>query len=251
MTSTIINPIDQIQAHDKVSRHYNFVNTKALIEYCENKGLIVSSTKVARSIKYNGYQKHIVRFRAMGQDLESIGSVPEIVIVNDHKASSSLKVMLGIYRFACENQLVASKSLFFETIMHKGFTYDKLENALTMAVALMPQVLNKIQAMKNKSISYDEACNMALVAMKARGIDTDKMLDYRPAFDQLFKLHRQDDASQDIYTAMNVIQENILKLPLRYRNIEGKNKTTRRVSSLDVDITVNQSLFDEALRLVA
>jgi hypothetical protein len=251
---SIINPIDQVQAHSKTSSQYKFVNTGEIVDFMQSKGYGIAKTSIANSRKYQGYQKHILRFRAMeliNAPLVRGDNIPEIIIVNSHQGSCALKVMLGIFRVVCSNGLIAGNSLFSESIMHKGFTYEKLGNALNSAVNAMPTLLNIVNNMKSKSINYTQACELAIKAIEARGIDTSLIDDKRVLFSQLFTVNRQEDKALDVYTVMNVIQENIINEPLRYRTIENKQKTSKRIKSLDVNLKVNQVLFEEALRLAA
>jgi hypothetical protein len=62
--------------------------------------------------------------------------------------------------------------------------------------------------------------------------------------------HREQDTKDDLYTVLNVIQENLLR-----GNITGKNKdtgrqfTSKQISSISKDVDVNKGLWDIAERI--
>ena len=54
------------------------------------------------------------------------------------------------------------------------------------------------------------------------------------------------DKGTDLWTAFNIVQENLIKGGLPGRTAKGKRTTTRAVTGIDGDIKLNQALWKMA-----
>ena len=73
-------------------------------------------------------------------------------------------------------------------------------------------------------------------------------VDYK---DLLFP-HRDEDTKDDLYTTLNVIQENLLRGNVSgVNNITGRKFTSREITSIGKDVDVNQGLWDIAERIAS
>lgn len=64
--------------------------------------------------------------------------------------------------------------------------------------------------------------------------------------------HREEDKYDDLYTVLNVIQENLLRGNISGTNKEtGRRFTSRDITSIGKDVDVNQGLWNIAERIAS
>ena len=62
--------------------------------------------------------------------------------------------------------------------------------------------------------------------------------------------HREEDEKDDLYTTLNVIQENLLRGNISGQNKEtGRKFTSKEITSISKDVDVNQGLWNIAERI--
>jgi hypothetical protein len=83
-----------------VSGRYQPIATQGLIDALVSEGYQVNDTILTRPHKKEkqGFQKHMIRLSRPDLDFKIEGLRPELVIINSHDASTSLKIMLGVFR---------------------------------------------------------------------------------------------------------------------------------------------------------
>ena len=117
-----------------VSDKYAFVPTFKLLDTFRNAGYypINAGESKVRDEASEGYQKHIIQFRSLENLLRpnAKDEYEDIVLTNSHNRTSSFIVDLAIFRIVCSNMLVVpSKSFVHHSIVHVGFTQEKVKNA--------------------------------------------------------------------------------------------------------------------------
>ena len=135
----------------------------------------------------------------------------------------------------------------FETykIKHLGKRDNDVANAVESITAIKPKLMQKIQTLESIHLSQQEQESFAKLSIPLR---FDTHLEVNPT--DLLIHHRDEDTKDDLYTVLNVIQENLLR-----GNISGINKetgrafTSREVTSISRDVEVNQGLWDLAERI--
>ena len=64
--------------------------------------------------------------------------------------------------------------------------------------------------------------------------------------------HREEDAHDDLYTVLNVIQENLLRGNISGTNKEtGRRFTSKEITSISKDVDINQNLWSIAERIMS
>jgi hypothetical protein len=64
--------------------------------------------------------------------------------------------------------------------------------------------------------------------------------------------HRPEDCKDDLYTTLNVIQENLLRGNLSGVNKEsGRRFTSKEITSISKDVSINKGLWDIAERIAS
>ena len=236
------------QPHFEASDKYHFVSTIDVINEIKSLNWYPVSVQQS-SVKDNekeGYQRHLVRFRHFDDLLNPKDNAVELLLFNSHDRSTAFSISAGIYRFVCSNGLVIADSVFEAyKIKHIGDRYNDVQTAINNITAFKPKLQQKIDTFESIKLSQPEKESFARSSIPLR-FDEHLQIDYK----DLLTPHREEDTKDDLYTTLNVIQENLLK-----GNISGINKNTGRrftskeITSIGKDVDVNQGLWDIAERI--
>ena len=236
------------QPHHEVSDMYHFIPTIDVVKEIKSHNwhpVSVSQANVRDEDK-EGTQQHLVKFRHFDDLLNPQENAVELLLFNSHDRSKSFSISAGIYRFVCSNGLVIADSVF-ETykIKHLGERDNDVATAVESITAMKPTLMNKIETFESIILTQTEKESFAKSSIPLR---FDKHL--KIEHNDLLIPHSEEDTKDDLYTTLNVIQENLLR-----GNISGINKDTQRrftskeITSISKDADVNQGLWDIAERI--
>lgn len=238
------------EPHREVSEKYHFIPTIDVIdEIRRNNWYPVSVSEASvRDTDKEGYQQHLVRFRHFDDLLAPQDNAVELILFNSHDRSKSFTISAGIFRFVCSNGLVVAENVFESyKIKHIGERDNDVAVAVSSITAIKPKLMEKISKLESIELSAFEKESFAQSAIPLR-FEDHLQVDPR----DLLVPHRGEDGKDDLYTVMNVIQENLLR-----GNVSGVNKesgrrfTSREITSLSKDVTINQGLWDIAERIAS
>jgi hypothetical protein len=236
------------EPHFEVSDKYHFIPTIDVINEIKSHNWYPTAVQEAsvKEVSKNGYQKHLVRFRHLDDLLNPRENAMELLLFNSHDRSTAFSISAGIYRFVCANGLVIADSVFeSHTIKHIGDRDNDVKGAIEGIVSFKPQLESKIDTFSSIILSTQEKLSFAKSSIGFR-FDEHLEVDHH----DLLVPHRVEDKKDDLYTTLNVIQENLLR-----GNISGKNKetgrrfTSKQITSIGKDVEVNQSLWNMAERI--
>ncbi len=229
-----------------VSDKYAFVPTYKLLDTFRNAGYypINAGESKVRDEENQGYQKHIIQFRSLENLLRpnAKDEYEDIVLTNSHNRTSSFIVDLAVFRIVCSNMLVVpSKSFVHTSIVHVGFTEDKVKNAIKEVTSYMPKI--KEEVAKFKSI-YLTSAEEQMLANAAIDIRFDTNTHYIEA-DELLKVNYEEDYVPTLWSAYNRIQEAMIRGGVKMKNlVTGKNFTSKAINGIDATIKFNKELFE-------
>ena len=236
------------EPHCNVSDKYHFIPTIDVIEEIRaNNWYPVSVSEASvRDNNKQGYQQHLVRFRYFDDLLHPQDNAVELLLFNSHDRTKSFSISAGIYRFVCSNGLVIADSVF-ETykIKHLGERDNDVAYAVAQITAIKPKLMSKVNQLESIELSEHEKESFAKSSIPLR-FDNHLQIEHT----DLLIPHREEDTKNDLYTVMNVIQENLLR-----GNVSGVNKetgrrfTSKEITSIGKDVEVNQGLWDIAERI--
>jgi hypothetical protein len=236
--------------HFEVSDKYHFIPTIDVIEEIKLHNWYPVSVSVAgvRDIQKDGFQQHCVRFRHFEDLLTPHDNAVELLLFNSHDRSKAFSISVGIFRFVCSNGLVLSDSVFESyKIKHLGSRDNDVANAVANITAIKPKLMEKITQLESITLNQNEKESFAKSSIPLR---FESYLEIN--HNDLLIPHRQQDEKDDLYTTLNVIQENLLR-----GNISGINKDTKRrftskhISSISKDVEVNKGIWDIAERIAS
>ena len=239
------------EPHSNVSDKYYFISTIDVIEEirANNWYPVNASEASVRDENRDGYQQHLVKFRHFEDLLKPQENAVELLLFNSHDAKSkSFSISAGIFRYCCSNGLVISDSVFESyKIKHIGNRENDVSLAVSNITAIKQTLMNKINILESIKLSQLEKESFAKLAIPLR-FEEHLQVDYA----DLLVPHREEDYKDDLYTVLNIIQENLIR-----GNIQGINKdtqrkfTSREVKSIAKDVTVNKGLWDIAERIAS
>lgn len=236
------------EAHCDVSDKYHFIPTIDVIEEIRTNNWYPVSVSEAnvRDEDKEGYQQHLVRFRHFDDLLHPQENAVELLLYNSHDRSKSFSISAGIYRFVCANGLVIADSVFKSyKIKHLGERKNDVAQAVASITAIKPKLMQKIQMLESIKLTQLEQESFARSSLPLR-FERHLEVDYR----DILVPHRDEDTKDDLYTTLNVIQENLLRGNISgVNNITGRRFTSKEIKSISKDVEVNQGLWDIAERI--
>jgi hypothetical protein len=239
-----------VEPHFNVSDKYHFIPTIDVINEIKNNNWYPVSVSEAsvRDADKEGYQQHLVRFRHFDDLLTPQDNAVELILFNSHDRSKSFTISAGIFRFVCSNGLVVADSIFESyKIKHLGDRDNDVAAAVASITAIKPKLMEKIQKLESIGLSQFEKESFARSAIPLR-FEKHLSVDYQ----DLLVPHREEDAKDNLYTVLNVIQENLLRGNISGINNEtGRRFTSREITSISKDVDVNQGLWNIAERIAS
>lgn len=227
------------EAHESRSHRYTFIPTIDVLNALRKEGFQPFMVTQART-RIPGKQdftKHMIRLRNMSGFHAQVGQeVNEIVLLNSHDGSSSYQMMPGVFRVVCTNGLVSGRSHDDIRVRHGGDVIDNVIEGAFRVVEDFERIADQRDSMKALSLNEGERGAFANAALSLK-YDTEA----GPApvtESQILRARRMDDAKLDMWSTLNVVQENMIKGGLR-----GRTGKTREVKGIDQDVKLNRALW--------
>ena len=245
-----------------VSDKYLFVNTETIIDDLAklNWFPVDAAQRKARKAEGTIFSKHMVAFQNPDIKITSKDgddAYPRILLTNSHDGMQAFKFSVGIFRLVCSNGLVIADEQFSDfKIKHKGYTFGELRNVVKQAVEDLPNKVQVMNDMKNRTLTQEEKNKLALDAMLIRaGIkpnsDKAKEFDYdAETIEDILDPKREADKGDDLWRVFNVIQEKITQGDFHAALTGAKVRKVRKIKSFEKDMKVNKELFKLATALV-
>ena len=260
------------------SKRYGLVNTMEAMNVLSDYGYrptraIQQPNRIDGREKYN---KHLIAF-SHKDELAKTGleSRTEVLLYNSHDGKSSLKLFSGVFRFVCDNGIVAGEG-FKNTLRHSHTTANNFEGLLTKTLDGLPQVKEQVERLSKTDLTVKQILALAKQAASLRWKHlpehlNDFTFDYKAPDKGLYftndTIHeialptRREDNGRNSWKVFNRIQESILKGGVNIRSItnrhlEQKNpygirRKARAITALPENIRINQSLWNMTHEMVA
>ena len=244
-----------------VSGKYLFVNTETIVDDLDKLGWKPVQAAQRKS-RGNGtiFSKHMVAFQNPDIKIKGEGgddSFPRIIMTNSHDGMQAFKFSVGIFRLVCSNGLVVADEQFSEfKIKHKGYTFGELREVVNQAVEDLPNKVQVLNDMKNRTLTQDEKNKLALDAMLIRanitpGSEKASEFNYdEETIEDILDPKREEDKGDDLWRVFNVIQEKITQGDFHAALTGAKVRKVRKIKSFEKDLKVNKELFKLATALV-
>lgn len=243
----------QTHKHAIRSKKFQHVRPNMLEELMGFHGfnLVELQTGKARLDANADHQTTVARYRSKsefkinGLHLDIVAKIPHLY--------GAIELFLGTYRLICRNGLVAGTKFEAFRIPHMGDPSTEINRCIPHLVAQESKLIAEIQEM--------QATKLSSVQMKAfaQRVANERLSDkelVEVKFEQLLQRRREEDWHEDLFTTMNVIQENSLRYSMDYTiKIKGtdetRNMTTRTVNPSSAKaVSINRMVWDAATLLL-
>lgn len=237
------------QTTHRGSEKFGFISSSDLASKLETQGLkladVVESKIRKNKEERQGFQKHVMRFDT---GLSNKHGNLQVLAINSHEGSSALTFRMGFYRLVCSNGLIVGSDLIPTIkVRHSQGGLLKLNDSIEELLQWQRVAMDNIEKMASRKLSADEFEQLAIESAKIRMGEkfTDKIV-------PLFESKRHEDNSPDLFTAFNVIQENVMRTGFYALNKETNVATkVRAIRGVESNLSINTELFNAALKLVA
>lgn len=234
------------------SEKYRFIPTVDVLDALVEEGFVpvaVHSSR-ARNPENVSYVKHSIRLRSradIGKRLVTFDDVlPEIALTNSHDGASGFILDAALYRLVCSNGMIAARSQGSLRYRHAGKddlvgqviegTYEVVKDFPILAERIGKW--NGLILTPNEQVAFAEAA-LAVRWPENAPVSPQQLLAYR----------HLGDNKRDLWTTLNVVQENIIRGGLDAGvNKLNRRVSTRKVSGVDADLRINRELWKLADR---
>jgi len=236
--------------HPRMSERYAFTNTYDIICNMHEKGWRVVSVQGGEK----AYNKVMVRMRHtdyMDVNHHAISYAPELLVLDAHDGSSRIKTLLGAIKFACMNGIIAGDFLYARAYMHYArdlMAQIKLD--MEDIDSHIEHLHARVSAMQAHRTTHPERMLLADTAIKKRWgneRDGDFVATVR---DKMLRIRRNEDDETDLFTAMNIVQENVLRGGGSYV-VNDRMQRIRPITQVDRNVHINQALWLCAEQILA
>ncbi|HHH9430665.1 TPA: DUF932 domain-containing protein [Pseudomonas aeruginosa] len=231
------------EAHESRSDRYRYIPTVDVLEALRSEGFMpfmACQTRVRNTDKRD-HTKHMIRLRHA--DTIVAKEANEIILLNSHDGTSSYQMMGGCFRFVCANGLVLGDAAMDQKVRHSG-RQDVIGDVIEGAYEVLNQfqlIEEQRETMKSIQVGGDLQHAFAEAALAYRYDPADGPAPVTAS--QLLAPRRREDATNDLWSTFNRVQENTIKGGLRGRNKQGRRTSTRAVSGIDQDVKLNRALW--------
>jgi len=249
------------EPHHEVSDRYGFVSTIDIVNALRAEGWmpVDATQRNVRDRSKRLLTTHLLRFRRLDNQVIVGDSVVELLLKNAHDRSSAYLLHAGVFKFACANGLVVADSTFAKmSVRHgKNVVGDIIEGSYDV-IHEIPVIASDIENMQGLLLSGEERLTFAKDAFEvAYGQRDETMLTPEGSIlNQVLRPHREEDKGKDLWTTLNVVQENLIRGGIsttkRSEKTYGgyRRNTTREVKNIDKGIKLNKILWDMATKFL-
>jgi hypothetical protein len=229
--------------HESRSERYTYIPTIDVLRGLRNEGFqpfMVCQTRVRDQDKRE-FTKHLIRMRPASEITGE--DVNEIILLNSHDGTSSYQMLGGVYRFVCQNGMVAGETVGEVRVPHKGNIVQNVINGAFDVLDGFDLIREQKQGMQAVPLSRDEQHAFARSALALRYDPTDADAAAPITESQLLVPRRFEDRRDDLWTVFNRIQESLTKGGLHGRSRSGRSMSTRPITGIDQNVKLNRALW--------
>lgn len=243
--------------HGSRSDRYSYVPTIDIVRGLQKEaGLLVygATESKTKDQSRKGHTKHLIRLRrpaGFNRD-----EAPELILINSHDGASSYRLLVGLYRFACANGIIAGDGFEGARIRHQNEPLGPVIDATYQVVKDFDRIEGSVDRFKSVMLSSDEQLAYAESAFALRFDDAETA----PAVPRdLLRARRNEDVGADLWRVFNRTQEALIRggqsRLIRTEDSNGRpswrKKTARAVKGVDQNTAINRALWTLTEKMAA
>ncbi len=201
------------------------------------------------------FQTTIARYRS--RDAFEVQGLAFDIILKVPHLYGSMQAVLGLFRGVCANQLNVGQHFANVKVRHTGQPMELLNELIPALVAQREQLVGTITAMQARDVTPREVVELAQRVAQIRLCDANAI---NVQVQDIIRPRRMEDAGNDLFTVMNVLQENVMRYGLRYQTVQAatperaagiRNLRTHKVREQGASaLQLNGSIWDAAANLL-
>jgi hypothetical protein len=192
------------------------------------------------------HAKDMERFLQVGED------IPEIVLINSHDGSSSYQLMAGLFRLVCANGMVVGNCSHDVRIKHSGNAVGEVIEGAYSIIENFGDMARDVDGMKLISLQPQEQKAFGKAALELKYPTTEDGKETSPiTVEAVLEPRRYEDNKSDLWTTFSRIQENMIRGGVQGRASTGRRLTTRAVSGINQNVSLNRALWTLAKEMEA
>ncbi len=254
------------RAHVSRSERFRAIPTIEVLQGLEQEGFFAVGARqsASRDASKTDYTRHMIRLRRLddAQEYRVGDTVCEIILRNANDGTSAYELMAGLFRIRCLNSLVTRIATVGSIkVRHSGDALEKVVDGTYRVLGQAEAVLAAPQDWSRIALDHDAKAALAASAHALRFGDAEGKVATPIKPEQLLRPRRADDRASDLWTTLNVIQENVMRGGLSARGPattdqqgrwrRGRVVTTRAVNNIDQDVKLNKALWGLGERMAS
>lgn len=200
------------------------------------------------------FTKHMLRLRHRSIRNDA-GQAFEIVLVNANDGTSAYQMIPGYFRFVCANGLMTGDTFAEVKVRHSGNAVSEVIEGAYTVLNDAPRVADQVRQFQAITLADNERAALAEAAHVLRFPDAyaeePKASPIKAA--ELLRPRRSEDRDTSLWTAFNVVQENVIRGGIRGRTVDAngaiRRSSTREVAGIDQNRALNRALWVLAERM--
>ena len=252
--------------HPSRSERFCAISTIEVLRGLEQEGFFAVGARQSgsRDPTKTDYTSHLIRLRRLDNARQyRVGDVVcEIILRNANDGTSAYELMTGLFRIRCLNSLVARIATIDSIkVRHSGDALEKVIDGTYRVLGQAEAVLAAPRDWSRIALDCDARAALAASAHALRFGDSQGKVATPIKPEQLLTPRRADDRADDLWTVMNVVQENVMRGGLSARAPastdqhggwrRGRVVTTRAINNIDRDVKLNRGLWGLGERMAA
>jgi hypothetical protein len=232
-------------AHESTSRAYGFISSERVLEALASAGFLPVAARQAARARSPLHARHLIRLRRCRETIALRDSIPELLFLNSHDASSSAVLRCAIFRVVCTNGLVASEGAFPAwRVLHRGNVADDVVEGALRLSERFELLAASVERMERTLLDDRQRLEFAAAAIALR-FPKDLHGGLSPS--ELLVPRRPEDVGNDLWRTLNVIQAAVVQGGLLKRSASNRLIRTRGIRNIGEDLRLNSALWDMAI----
>jgi len=231
--------------YEKLSEKYQVIKTGDVVEIMRENGFVVTQANTLKPRSRDPrVVKHFLRMRHNSLTQAINGTVPEILVINSHDGSTSLRMEAALFRMVCSNGLIVkSNEIYSSRTRHIDVTEQKVVQEAEKVIKAAVESARRVELFRNKILSPDAVMEFGKRALEIRGMNNVDA----PA---ILNIRREEDAGQSLWNVFNRVQENLVRGGVNGLSINGRRIRTQGIKAMGPTVRVNTKLWELAEEFV-
>lgn len=242
MTEVLDLPTSAIEGlkYEKLSANYQLIDTKDVLDIMRENGFKVTQTFALRPrVRDPRVVKHALRMRHESFMDAKNGTIPELVLINSHDGSTSLRMDVGLYRIVCSNGLIVkSNDIYSSRTRHIDVSEDLIVNESMKVIQAAKESASRIELFMHKILTPVDQLELATRAAEIRGLKVDPK--------DLLAVRRDEDGGNDLWRVFNRVQEAVIRGGVTGVSPNGRRIRTLGIKAMGATVKTNTKLWSLA-----